>query len=267
MEHIISNTLQRTKQATFAIVIPHTGLFPLGTGFFVSWDGWFITAAHCVTDINKPDRPVRENIEKAWLMKESKVRLVSPADNAPHDKIYQNISIEYIDHSTDFALMKVDIKANQNGHPLIEKTGFPFIDISSRELDEGETVYAFNYPISSKFIRPDPYGSKSFFPRVTSAIVSSTCMRTEIVETNSDAKVYLLDKALNYGNSGGPIIATETGNVHALSSDFLYISNPQDHEGGSSSIKISSMYCVVASLANPSILQKLNECDIPISKI
>ena len=51
---MIRKTLQRTKQATFAIVIQKRGLFSLGTGFFVSRDGWFITAAHCVTDINKP---------------------------------------------------------------------------------------------------------------------------------------------------------------------------------------------------------------------
>jgi len=99
---MIRKTVQKTKQATFAIVLKG---HPLGTGFFVSPDGWFVTAAHVVTDISQSDRPLRSGITKAWLMQESK---------EPPDKMYQHVSVEHIDHSTDFALLKVDFEANRN---------------------------------------------------------------------------------------------------------------------------------------------------------
>jgi serine protease Do len=264
---MIRKTLQSTKRATFAIVIPNKGMVPLGTGFFVSPDGWFVTAAHCITDINKPDKPLRENIEKVWLMQESIVPPANYFQYVPPDKIYQHISVEYIDQSADFALMKLDFTANQNKGSPKDKTGFPYIEVSSRELDEGEPVYAFNYPLSSHFLKPDILGASHLAPRLTSTIVSSTDNSNALEQKWLKQKVYVLKKALNYGNNGGPIIAAETGKVHALCSGLQFVSIPQDPDGKSFSIKISGLYSVVTSFANPSILQKLNEFDIPISKM
>lgn len=264
---MIRKTLQRTKQATFAIVIPNKRLVPLGTGFFVSPDGWFVTAAHCVTDINKPGRPLREHIEKACLMQES---VVPPADYfqyVPPEKIYQFISVDYIDHDSDFALLKIDLNANQNEDSSKAKTGFPYIEVSSRVLDEGESVYSFNYPLSSHFLRPNIMGASHLGPRLTSTIVSSTSNRDTIEQEWLKQKIYVVEKAINYGSNGGPIIATETGKVHGLCSGVQFVPVPQVHDGKSFSIDVPGLYSVVSSFANLSILQKLIERGIPISKL
>ncbi len=90
-----------------------------------------------------------------------------------------------------------------------------------------------------------------------------------MIVTGSEPKVYVLDKALNYGNSGGPIVAAETGKVHAFCSRFQPVAIPQNHiqdqQGNPTMIYIPSLYCVVSSLANPAILQKLHESEVSIS--
>ena len=49
------------------------------------------------------------------------------------------------------------------------------------------------------------------------------------VHSSEDPQVYALDKALNYGNSGGPIVATDTGKVHAFCSRFQPVGILQPH--------------------------------------
>jgi hypothetical protein len=90
-----------------------------------------------------------------------------------------------------------------------------------------------------------------------------------MVMTSHDPKVYVLDKALNYGNSGGPIIATETGKVHAICSRFQPVYVPQSHladkNGNLLRIMTPSLYGVVSSLGNINILKEIKERNIPIS--
>ena len=80
---------------------------------------------------------------------------------------------------------------------------------------------------------------------------------TKMLMTLSNPKVYVLNKALNYGNSGGPIVAVETGNVHAFCSGFQPLFVPQNHlrdNGCSLAIMIPSLYGIVFSLGNEAIL-------------
>ncbi len=56
--------------------------------------------------------------------------------------------------------------------------------------------------------------------------MSSTLEKTKMLMSSGDEKIYVLDKALNYGNSGGPIVAAETGRVHALCSRFQPVMVP-----------------------------------------
>ena len=137
----------------------------------------------------------------------------------------------HVDPSTDFALLKVDFAANANKVHLQDRTGFPYIEVSSRELAEGEPVYSFGYPLSESGLLVNTpgvvVGHAAHSPRVTSAIVASTMESTRLVTTTADTKVYVLDKALNYGNSGGPIVATDTGKVHALCSRFQPVRGPR----------------------------------------
>ena len=87
--------------------------------------------------------------------------------------------------------------------------------------------------------------------------------------TSGDAKVYVLDKALNYGNSGGPIVATNTGHAHGLCTKFQPLRVRQNHLkdilGDKSVVLIPSLYSVVSSFGNPTILDKMREYDITIS--
>ncbi len=262
---MIRKTLQKTKQATFSILLPNAnakGMHPTGTGFFVSPDGWFVTAAHVVHEEGDLNKPVRTDIVKAWLMQAAKDTSLP---------MLQHVSLQHEDPITDFALLKVDFEANSNKESVKGKKGFSFIEVSSRELEEGEPIYAFGYPLSmGSFwdIGGPIIGEFNLSPRATSAIVSSTYEQTKMVEISDDPKIYVLDKALNYGNSGGPIMATETGKVHALCSRFQPVPVQQKHimkDGKPLVIFIPSLYGVGSSLGTPTILKALKEYGVSIS--
>ena len=261
------------KEATFAIELPnphHDGMpTPVGTGFFVSPDGWFVTAAHVITENGHSDGPIRNDLSKSFIKKESRLGSGIP----PVPIMCGGISFEFIDSRRDFALLKVDFKANIKKVWLKERNNFPFIEISSREIDEGEPVYCFGYPLPQVFYKKGKnmiFGHAGLCPRVTSAIISSTFEEDKMVMTSNDPKVYILDKALNYGNSGGPIISTATGKVHAICSRFQPVFIPQNHlldkKGKYLSIMTPSLYGVVTNLSDPNILQILKEKKISISK-
>jgi len=173
----------------------------------------------------------------------------------------QGMTLEHIEPRTDFALLRVDFNANSAKDWLKGRTGFPFLEVSRRDLEEGEPVYSFGYPLSSATAEESQgavIGHSSLSPRVTSAIVSSRTDVTRMAWGPGDEKVYVLDKALNYGNSGGPIVASETGRVHALCSRFQPVFVPQNHlrdsNGQMLHVMVPSLYGVVSSLGNSSVL-------------
>lgn len=267
---MIRKTLSNTQAATFCIELPnsqnHGMPTPIGTGFFVSPDGWFITAAHVITENNNDNGPVRKDIDKTFLMKEIRINRNPPA-------MCQAVTFSKIIPNLGFALLKVDFTENANKAWLIGKSEFPFLCVSSRQLEEGEPVYSFGYPLSSAIARKQGsmmVGEESLCPRVTSAIISSTLEQTKMVMTPGDPRIYVLDKALNYGNSGGPIISVETGKVHAFCSRFQPLFVPQQHlpadkNGNPMLIAMPSLYGVVVSLGNPEILELLNQLNVPIT--
>jgi serine protease Do len=269
---MIRKSLNMTKAATFAIELPnprhHDMPTPMGTGFFVSPDGWFVTAAHVITENGKSDGPIRNDLSKAVIMKE--MRLKEGCDFWPI--MCHGLSCEYLDPFTDFALLKIDFKTNSTKAWLKDKNEFPFIEISLRCLEEGEPVYSFGYPLPEAKTDKQQHiiiGDVALCPRTTSAIVSSTFEKSKMVMTSNDPKVYVLDKALNYGNSGGPIVATETGKVHAICSRFQPVFVPQNHlidkKGKLLTIMTPSLYGVVSSLGNLNILKEIKERNILIS--
>jgi S1-C subfamily serine protease len=235
---------------------------PAGTGFFVAPDGWFITAAHVVLSDGKPI----EGIERAWLMKEAR-----PGE---FGAICQHISFDYADPRLDFALLKVDFEKNANKEHLKNQTGFAHLTVSRRPLDEGEPVYAFGYPLPEpELLRSDSQMIMSHgghAPRTTSAIVASNFERSRPVHTDRDAQLYVLDKALNYGNSGGPIVAAESGCVHAFCSRFQAVGIRQPHlrdaSGKELIVMIPSLYGVVVGLNNPDILAQLEKRGVVIAE-
>ncbi len=269
---MIRKSLKSTQIATYSVDLPDAkkkGMpTPTGTGFFVSPDGWFITAAHVITDNGQPNGSVRTDIDKAWLMKEAR-----PGEFT--SGMCQAVRFDYTDPVCDFALLKVDFQANANKEHLKNHTGFPFIEVSCKDLEEGEPVYSFGYPLSTSTLIVNNskilVGHGAHAPRVTSAIVSSTMDRTSFISTSSDVKIYVLDKALNYGNSGGPVIATDTGKVHALCSRFQPVSIPQpqlrNEKDETLWISIPSLYGIVTSLGNQRILEQLRSRGISISDV
>lgn len=178
-----------------------------------------------------------------------------------------------MDAKNDFALLKVDFKPNSNKQWLQGRTAFSFIEVSTRTLDEGEPVYSFGYPLSESNVLPSPQGVTvgfaSYSPRVTSAIISSTFDRTTMLMTSNDSRRYVLDKALSYGNSGGPIISVETGKVHALCSRFQPVFVRQLHLSPDPEnpicVMMPSLYSVVSSLANIEILEALKTRGVSLS--
>jgi serine protease Do len=68
----------------------------------------------------------------------------------------------------------------------------------------------------------------------------------------------------------GPIIATETGRVHALCSRFQPLIVPQKHikmkDGKEMSIMIPSLYGVVSSLDDPRFLVELDRRGIALAE-
>ena len=79
--------------------------------------------------------------------------------------------------------------------------------------------------------------------------------------------IVLLDKSLNYGNSGGPIVAVGTGKAHAFCSRFQPVRIPQGNPADPKTqwIMIPSLYGVVSSLGNQSILHELGKRGVPVS--
>ncbi|WP_459202083.1 S1 family peptidase [Methanococcus sp. CF] len=261
---MIRNTLENTMESTFSIDLPNeqaAGMpTPTGTGFFISPDGWFATAAHVV--MGKDKKP-RDDINKAFLTKERSA--------TGHGAMCQYVTLEHILPKFDIALLKVDFEKNSNKQWLSGKTEFPFIKVSTKSLKMGEPVYSFGYPLSSfGIIKPGRVGFTKLSPRVTSAIISSNLESTNMVMSSRDPKNYVLDKALNYGNSGGPIISTETGHVHAICSKFQPVIIPQPHindnQGKPTAIMIPSLYGVVSSFNNGEVIDLLKSLNVPIEE-
>jgi serine protease Do len=141
---VIRTSLQATKRATFAVLLPNPfqGLmpYPVGTGFFVSHDGVFVTAAHVVTRDGKADGPPRDDIPNGWLMTE-------PPEGQWGRRICQGLSLVCVHAEHDIAILKVDFAANREKNWTLDQ--FPSVPVSFRKLEEGEPVYSFGYPLSS----------------------------------------------------------------------------------------------------------------------
>ena len=77
----------------------------------------------------------------------------------------------------------------------------------------------------------------------------------------------MIDKALNYGNSGGPILCERSGNAHAFCSRFQPVAIPQEHLTAEAStdryVLVPSLYGIVSSLHNADIQAALSSRGIP----
>jgi S1-C subfamily serine protease len=208
---------------------------PAGTGFFIDASGLFVTALHVVEGATTND---------IWLMKETVVGQVPVMLQWPE---LVKTWPEY-----DLALLKLDFVRNASKAFLQGASAFPFIDVVFDRQEDGTPVYAFGYPLPErnlleKSLDGSIVGHTGLGPRTTSAVISSSLEMTRPVQSASDAMFYVFDKALNYGNSGGPIVLTESGKAIAVCVRFQPLFVPQD---GGGSVLIPSLYGVASSLSN-----------------
>lgn len=229
---MIRKTLLTTKAATFIVNIPdidNQGFArPRGTGFFISKTGYFITANHIVNSLyinetitlERPDDPAFVRVEGAKLVKQWP--------------------------SFDLALLKAEFEENKQRDYFKIRKDFPYLEIDYQDQEEGSPVYAFGYPLMQSVVKNTGFIiSTSTIPtRVTSAIISSNRENFAPIMTSSDPKFYVIDKALNYGNSGGPIVLTETGKAISVCVRF------QPQKMKDTGQKVPSLYGITSSLQN-----------------
>lgn len=238
---MIRNTLKNTKESTFIVYKKDRFPFPNGTGFFISANGYFITANHVVENLNIGD--LTEALERPNPDLEGSGPMFIHVKNSKVINKWPKF---------DLALLKADFEENKESFFFKERDGFPYLEIDYSNLEEGTPVYAFGYPLSGSNIKEINVQDKgSFFigtntisTRVTSAIISSTTEYFGPAWYPSLPKFYVVDKALNYGNSGGPIILSENGKVISVCVRF------QEQQMKVSDIVIPSLYGITSSLKN-----------------
>ena len=272
---MITKFIRSVKSATFAITFKDPAkmgmLTPIGTGFFVSPNGTFITAAHVIRD-HSLSTPSPMDASSLILAKEPQTPMSDPGA-APG--CHAGETLEFLPE-VDFALLKFDFQANRHREWLAAQDGFPTVTVSRGPLEEGQEVFSFGYPLSASFITEDAqgeanvvFGHLTLSPRTTSAIVSSKFDLTRPVYTGADPVVYVLDKALNYGNSGGPIVSSSSGLVHAFCTRFQPVFIPQpyikDKAGKEIPVMMPSLYGIVTSLSHPAIIGALSRHDVTVS--
>jgi serine protease Do len=232
---MIKDTLKNTKEATFLVHIEYGNMLIFGTGFFISDNGYFITANHVVEQLNIDN--VVDFLERPDEFPNVMVRGAKVINKWP---------------KFDLALLKAEFEENKQREYFKTRSDFPYLEIDYLDQEEGSPVYAFGYPLPKPDFNEIPIqdkgsiilGTLEVSPRVTSAIISSKIDYCGKKWTPSDPKYYVIDKALNYGNSGGPIIMSETGKAISVCVRF----QPQEMED--SGIKVPSLYGITSSLQN-----------------
>ncbi len=218
-----------------------------GTGFFVNKNGYFVTARHVLLKHNE-----NEKLEDL-----NKIRLTKP-ENFPSPHV---IGVELVEDRSDLdlVLLKANFSTCQRQTYFENKKCFDYLDIDFNTIPEGKEVYSFGYPLTRmEFFESNrnmSVGSFASRPRVTSAIISSHYLEIGSMFSPGPPIRYVIDKALNPGNSGGPLIDKETGKAFSVIVSFSTFSIPQPEN---LDIELPSTYSTAVSLKNiEDILQNL----------
>lgn len=236
---MIRKTIEHTKLATFYIELPNPNMdgmpTPQGTGFFISKDGYFLTANHVIKN------------------KEGKINIGRPSRKIPIG--VSNLKIIKSWEKFDIALLKADFEENKEKAFLQGKNSFDYLEIDFNKQIEGTPVYSYGFPlpeIKYQKLKGLSMGFQWISERTTSAIISSTYDKFGPIMTGRDPKHYIIDKALNYGSSGCPLILSETGKVISLCSRFQPVNIPQveNPDKKEDYVIIPSLYGVTTSFLN-----------------
>lgn len=242
---MITRTLAKTKMATFTILVPHpdpnfNGFpIPKGTGFFISKEGYFITARHVLECKKGKDAVLQDPVQ---------IRLTKP-EVIPSPQI-TGVTIVKDWPRYDLVLLRAEFSAVQKQEYFKHKDCFDFVEIDFNVVPEGTEVYSFGYTLPKIELHKQPHfmvGFHFYCPRVTSAIISSHYEVIGPIFGAGFPKYYVIDKALVYGNSGGPIIVQETGKAVSVCVRFQPVAIRQNKNVR---IMVPSLYGITSSLKN-----------------
>lgn len=183
----MSTTINKCKAAIGQVICTDIG--KMGSGFFVSDQGDFITNNHVVTNmvIDKTGA-IRVDYSKQMLIKINDniyKATLSSDENADRPIVY------------DYAILKATITSNA------------YIEIANvSEITQGEQVVALGYP--------------SDFDQliVTTGIISAVISRSSHINSLHKIKTFLTDTLITYGSSGGPLIRASDGKVLGITTMF-----------------------------------------------
>lgn len=235
---MIRQTVKQTIAATYLVRVPDRDKqdfpTPCGTGFFVSADGLFVTACHVANKAHDP----------------RKIEATHEAEPGP-GAILRNPDLLGSVKEFDLAVLKFDFACHSGQEALKGKSGFDFLEMDLDEQYEGTPVYSFGYPLPEYDVKERAgmaVGLNWICPRVTSAVISSRYEVLGPVQRGGPPRCYVLDKAFNYGNSGGPIVLQETGKAIAAVVRFqpVVIDQPDQR----AEVVIPSLYGIASSLRN-----------------
>jgi S1-C subfamily serine protease len=210
---------------------------PVGTGFFISPVGHFITALHVVEGAD---------LANTWLMARDDSP-ASPGAMAQWPELVRTWP------EFDLALLKCDFGRNAEKAWLQGRSTFPYLKLEFQQQEDGTQVYSFGFPLPPppQFQELDgmSVGFAGIGPRVTSAVIASSVWATQQIMFEGQPRFYVIDKALNYGNSGGPLVLQESGRAIGVAIQFQPVYVRQD-DAGKSVVMVPSLYGKVSSLRN-----------------
>jgi S1-C subfamily serine protease len=159
-----------------------------GTGFFISSDGKFITAAHVYNQIPKDQL----NYLGALVPSETDEK------GSTKYKRYEKLELLEIDIENDVALMKI-ITDDIINIPSIKNFG------ASEKVREGDDLLFLGYPLALELITLG-FG-------VT--LAANGCMVSCIKRRGQDGSLhfFVVDTHINNGSSGSPVFLSKTGKV------------------------------------------------------
>ncbi len=203
--------ISEIRQSVFAVIIervnPQQGeqrAQVAGTGFFVSNDGYFVTADHVINlDHGRPAGRLREIKDKIMIAQiQPDGRSVSVV--GPMQVVVEN-------RTKDYAILKAP-----DTLPKVQK----YLDIDLTARFEGEEVSICGYPLASS--NQDPQSGQillDIYIRVSAGILM--CQRLDNL-----TQILEVDFPILPGNSGGPLIATTSRRVLGLATATNTVPGP-----------------------------------------
>lgn len=240
---MIRRTLPATKQATWCVLVPsqdpalHGAPVPIGTCFFIDPGGYILTANHVVTD------------DAGNLLDIMALQRPTPLGGPP--ALVQGVTVVERWPTMDLALLKADFSANANKAWAQGRVDFPYVRLTFDTPADGTPVYAYGYPLSAQTSVIDLGGAfvalGALRPRTTSAIIASNVEQFGPIRSSTDPAFIVIDKAWNYGNSGGPLVLQETGEAIGVAVRFQPVRVDQ---GGGFVVTVPSLYGAASAVKN-----------------